>query len=260
MKLSFNKRKAKTAYNTIVSVLVSWLIPVSLIIALGFGIQSLGTEVSPNPLQFSSIYDICLVVLWFGLPTITALLWLKLRETSFKTIASFFIYPVSLFLVSLIPLLVKNPMNLSAGSVKSAVNNTKIFFIVLYIALLIGFMLNLYLTKDYLIKSNWWILAVILPYLLTSLMTYNSQIAFSKFIHLEDFSYSNVSRMLNHTKYADVRLMNPLWYNVIALVIVSSILMIGGIVGVYIWQKTASWRQKSSPKKEEDQKNKVQAS
>lgn len=244
MKLTFNKHKFKKLSSISFSALLAWLVPMGLVLSVALIIQQLGASINSDPFQLSTLGDVVLLLSWIFSPLVSFALWFVNRKKKNNFISSFFIYTVILFFVSLIPLYV-NPAKKTSYAVRIAINNTKIFYIALYIALCIGFVVNLYISKQALKKSNWWLFIVALPYVFTGLMAFHQQQAFIKFMNLKEFSYKNVSEMLWNTNFSDIRLINPLWYQIIALIIVSTLLMLGAILSEIIWKKTKKWREKA---------------
>lgn len=244
MHFTFNKQKFKHLFSISFSVLAAWLVPTFLIILVALMIQSLGTQVGSNPLKIKSFGDFFLLLLWGTSPLIAFLMWFWDKKKQKNYFKSFFVYPISLFVISIIPLFV-NATNKSPAAVKVAVNNTNIFMNTFYIVLIVAFIVNLYISRQALKKSNWWLFIVALPYVLTEIYVYQMQRVFIEFTQMKDFSYSNVSRMLNGMKFSDIRLINPLWYQTISLIVASTLLLIGVSFSEIIWKKTKKWREKA---------------
>lgn len=242
MKLTFNKHKFKKLSSISFFALLAWLVPTVLILLVALIIQQLRAD--SDPFQLSTPGDVVLLLLWIFSPLVSFTLWFINRKKKISFINSFFIYPVILVFISVIPLFV-NPTEKNPHAVKVAINNTQIFYVALYIALCIGFVINLYFSKQALKKSNWWLFIVALPYVFTGLITFHQQQTFIKFLNLKDFSYKNVSEMLWSMSFSDIRLMNPLWYQIIALIIASTLVLIGANLSEIIWKKTKKWRRKA---------------
>ena len=257
MRLSFNKDKFKYLLKSFFSLLLTWFVPTILLILIGLGFQEFGAKISSDPTKLKNIYDLLMVLSWAGSPIFALLLWILLRKKSavYKRVTSFFVYPVTLFFVSLIPLWIRDTAGTSTNLVKATVINTKVFFVAFYIALLIGFIWNIYISRETYKKSNWWLFIVALPYLLTAIYVYGFQNSFIKFISLKNFSYKAVASMLKHVHFADIRIMNPMWYNSISLIVISTILILGVLISAFIWKKTKKWRKKPAKKEKEEKEN-----
>lgn len=252
-RIFFNKNKFKRLFLFSLSMLLTWLVPVVLVLLLGFGLSSLLQNISSNPLNIKNIYDGIFLTCWFGSPIICLIFWILTRQSeSYNNISSFFVYPIALLIVSVIPLFIKYPFVRNTSSVKAVLANTKLYFIVFAVLLVIGWLVNLYLTKSALKKSNWWLFIVTLPYLLTSFLIYRRYVEVDGFFKLKHFKYETVAAMLRQLKIPDLRVMNPLWYETIALIILSLIILIGVVTGEIIWKKTKTWRKKA---KKENKKN-----
>ena len=239
MKLTFDKNKFARRFRLFLSVVISWLIPSFAIYIEFLLISPLQKTVNNRLFTQLTIGNFLVIILWFMGAPLSYLCWRASKKLPFL---SFWVYPTALFLVSLIPLLVQQPNSYSLKAVNSAIINTKIYFVAFYIALIIGYIVNLAITKANLKKSNWWLFVVAIPYLLTIFTIYAHQKSFFKFLHFDDFSVKNVSMMLKHVHFLDVRLMNPLWFETIALIIVSMMILEGVTFGAIIWQKTKKWR------------------
>lgn len=243
MHIKFNKNKFNCLFLKFFSIFIVWLIPTSIIILIALGIQDLGSKVSEDPFKMHTIFDIAMIGCWISSPIIAIILWYQsIKGNISKNINTFFIYPVITSLISLIPICI-NPNIKTPNAINIAVENTKIFFYVSYVALVLAFSINLFLSRQVFKKSNWWLFIVALPYLFTGILLYKAQQVFYRFIKLDDFSYKNVSNMLNHMQYADVRLINPIWYQIIALTTVATVVLIGVNLSEIIWKKTKNWRQ-----------------
>lgn len=242
MRVKCNKQKFKQLFGKGSSYLLSWAIPATILFLVATLLNQLN-KVGSNPFELKSLADYLLVILWFAIPIVSIGLWIVLRKkTEYEFIASFLIYPVIMGIISVIPLFITKPRDISAANVQATVQNTKLYFIVLYFALIVGCVITLFLSKSVLKKSNWWLFITALPYLLTSFSAIKMQNSFETLIHYSDFSFDNVSAMLRKTKMPDTRLMNPFWYKGISLIIVSFIGILGVLLGAVIWKKTRSWR------------------
>lgn len=256
MRLTFKKQKFKKEFSMFLSLILTWVFPTTVIIGETIFLQSIQKQITANPFDFSKIKigNIVLLALWFGSPVLTFFFWKFTKLHFAKEINGIFTYTISVFLITLIPLFIINPSKTTTQVVSSVVMNTKVFFIAFYIALIVGFITNLYVSQELLKKSNWWLFIIALPYMITSFLVINSQRAFISFTQYSDFSYKNVSRMLTIVKQTDVRYMNPLWYESISLVIVSMLVVEGVYIGALIWQKTERWRQTGRPEEKETNK------
>lgn len=256
MRLTFKKQKFKKEFSKFLSLILTWIFPTTVIIGETILLQSIQKQITANPFDFSKIKigNIVLLALWFGSPVLTFFFWKFTKLHFAKEINGIFTYTISVFLITLIPLFIINPSKTTTQVVSSAVMNTKVFFIAFYIALIVGFIANLYVSQELLKKSNWWLFIIALPYMITSFLVINSQRAFISFTQYSDFSYKNVSRMLTIVKQTDVRYMNPLWYESISLVIVSMLVVEGVYIGALIWQKTERWRQTGRSEEKETNK------
>lgn len=244
MHLTFNTKKFKRMISIALSVLATWLIPTFCIVLVGLILQQVGLHIGSNPLKVHSMYDVILIVCWIGSPIIVIGIWLYTKKLSqFKLINSFFIYPVALFITSIIPMLI-DPTSKTPSSVRLAVNNTKLFFIVYYMVLVIAFIFNLVISRSAIKKSNWWLFIVALPYLITGIWIYGLQQKFMQLINLRYFSYASLSAMLKNMHFSDVRLMNPGWYQTISLITISTLIILGVNFSEIIWKKTKKWRAK----------------
>lgn len=244
MHLTFNKQKFKRLISITFSVLVTWLIPTFCIAMIGLMLQQVGFHVGSNPLKPHSVYDAIMLICWIISPIIAVLSWFYTRKHStFNIINSFFTYPAALFLMTLIPLFV-DPEGRTPNSVRLAVNNTKVFYLAYYAVLVIAFILNLSISRSALKKSNWWLFIVAVPYLLTGIWVYGSQQKFVQMLDLKYFSFASLAAMLKTMHFSDVRLMNPCWYQTIALVTVSTLIILGVNFGEIVWEKTKKWRAK----------------
>lgn len=242
MHLTFNPKKYKRLISIALSVLATWLIPTFCIVLIGLMLQQVGLHIGSNPLKVHSVYDVILLSSWIISPIVATAMWFYTKKLSqFRIINSFFIYPIAIFITTLIPLFI-NPEGKTPSYVKLAVNNTKVFFVVYYIVLVIAFIANLFLSRSYIKKSNWWLFIAALPYLLTGIWVYGLQQKFMQLINLKYFSYTSLSAMLKNMRFRDVRLMNPCWYQTIALVTVSTLIILGVNLGEIIWKKTKKWR------------------
>lgn len=264
MRLTFKKERFKYLFSNIASLFLSWIIPAFILVFVALGYEALGAKVSNDPTKLKNIYDLILLFSWVGSPIIASLAWILLKNETemYRRVTSFFVYPVTLFFVSLIPLVIRDNKGTSVSIVKDTVVNTKVYFVALYVALFVGFILHLYLTRATLKKSNWWLFIVALPYLLTSMYAYHYQLGFIHFLNLKGFSYKTVSGMLKKVHFADVRVMNPMWFSGISLLIAGGILILGVLIGAFIWKKTEKWRRKNAKKyqKKKEKEKQVQAS
>lgn len=253
MRLTFNRQKFKSKFCKFLSTILTWFIPTVLVIGETLLLQLVQKQITVNPFDFSKINigNIVLLLLWLGSPALAFFFWKFTKLHFAKEVNDVFIYTISVFVVTLIPLLIINPSKTTAKAVGLMVMNTKVFFIAFYIALIVGFIANLYLSRELLKKSNWWLFIVALPYMITSFMVINSQRAFISFTQYSDFSYKNVSRMLTAIQQTDIRYMNPFWYESIGLVILSMLVIEGVCVGAFVWQKTEGWRKKEKTEEKE---------
>lgn len=242
MRLTFNQKKYKHLISVGFSVLITWLIPTFCIVLIGLMLQNIGQRIGTDPFKFHSVSDAVMILLWLISPVVALVLWLVTRKIKYyQLINSFSVYPIATFFVSLIPLFIsatgKTPV-----AVKMAVQNTKVFFIAYYAVMVVAFIFNLYELRNAFKKSNWWLFIAAFPYELTVINIYVAQQAFYKLINLKYFSYQSMANMLSTMHFSDVRLMNPLWYQAVALVTASTLLILGVNLSEIIWQKTKKWR------------------
>lgn len=160
--------------------------------------------------------------------------------TAFKVIL--LIYNNVIFISSLVPLL-KIGAGQSEGDVQSVVKNIYVFYGVALGLMLLGLLFTIFLIKDSIKKSNWWVFVASLPYIFTSWIMYRDYTGFNQFVHADNFSYKNVSKMLEDID-ADMMLLNPTWYKFLSILIIVLVLMMGMIAVEVVWKKTSEWRQK----------------
>lgn len=160
--------------------------------------------------------------------------------TAFKVIL--LIYNNVIFISSLVPLL-KIGAGQSEGDVQSVVKNIYVFYGVALGLMLLGLLLTIFLIKDSIKKSNWWVFVASLPYIFTSWIMYRDYTGFNQFVHADNFSYKNVAEMLEDID-ADMMLLNPTWYKFLSILIIVLVLMMGMIAVEIVWKKTSEWRQK----------------
>lgn len=258
--IKFNKYKFKRLSVEGVSVLLSWLIPMLIVILAALAFLALNEHTGSNELKPTKITDWIFLIAWFISPVVSVFFLIFNRKNGYKNITSLFMYPIALFIVSVVPLFISHPEARTAAAVRAGISNTKLYFIVFYVVLFVAYLVNLALSKSAFKKSNWWLFIATIPYMLTAFMVQKAQGSFIKFISLKDFEYSSVAKMMKVGHFNDVRLMNPLWYDTIGLIVASTILLIGVSLSAFIWKKTKKWRQKAKRQEEKAKQAKVQAS
>ena len=244
MKLRFNRQKFKIMLLNSLSVLLTGLIPMIIVVLEGLYLPKLQSHMGPNIFDFNNFKygNLITLALWFGSPIVTFLFWWFTKSSGQRYINSFFVYTISIFIPTLIPLAVTKPAKTTTKNIAFAVFDTKVFFITLYVTLVIGFIVNIYLVRNLLKKSNWWLFIISLPYMFTSFLAISYHRAFLNLTQYSDFSYRNLSKMFTSFKQVDIRYMNSLWYQVIAFVVVSMIFLEGVNIGAFAWKKTKKWR------------------
>lgn len=158
---------------------------------------------------------------------------------SFKLILM--VYNNVIFLSSLVPLFVAGAEK-SVADVKAVVTNIYVFYGVTLGLMLFGFLLTIYLIKNSIKKSNWWVFVASLPYIFTLWIIQRDYISFRQFVHADNFSYKNVAKMLEDVD-ANMLLLNPTWYKFLSILIIVLVLMMGVIAVEVVWKKTREWRQ-----------------
>lgn len=158
-----------------------------------------------------------------------------------------------IFISSLVPLFIQGVKQDAAG-VKAVVTNIYIFYGVAIGLVVLGFLLTLFLIKEQINQSNWWVFAASLPYIFIGWIIQRDFNAFHNFVNMDDFTNNNVANMIRDVD-ADMLLLNPSWYKFLSVIIIVLVLMIGMIASEVIWKKTSGWRKKG--KKEEAAKNKT---
>src|SRR5690625_1205110 len=152
------------------------------------------------------------------------------------------IYNNVIFISSLVPLL-KIGAGQGEDDVQSVVTNIYVFYGIALGLMLLGVLLTTFLIKDSIKKSNWWVIVERLPYIFISWIMYRDYTGFNQFVHADNFSYKNVSKMLEGID-ADMMLLNPTWYKFLSILIIVLVLMMGMIAVEIVWKKTSEWRQK----------------
>lgn len=150
------------------------------------------------------------------------------------------IYNDVIFLSSIIPLFIVGEEQNKAG-VKAVVTNIYVFYGATLVLMVVGFLLTIYLIKESIRKSNWWVFVASFPYIVTSWMIQRDYTSFKQFVHADNFTYKNVAKMLQDVD-ADMLLLNPSWYKFLSILIIILFLMMGMIAIENVWKKTSRWR------------------
>lgn len=250
--MTFDKRKFKrliikeaTFFMAASSML---LIILSLVILFNLASHGLAT----NIFYLKSWGDRALVATWFlgGCFSFGYIIYsLKNTKAKYRPInRAVSIFLGSIFLSTIVPLF-NLRRSINVESLKSTIHNTFIFFVVSTLLLCLGYLFTLVITKNTLKKNNWWAFLVGIPYIFIAWRLESEFKNLSNLVNMDTFKYSTLVKMIKDIKYTDVLMLNTLWYQFFALVIIILILMIGMMSFESIWEKTKRWKKVETKEK-----------
>ena len=239
--VKINKKKFVRTSKLQASYLLTGVSFLTIVSIMTFLLIEASKSLSENIFLFHSFSDVLLVVLWSisGILPIIRLLRMKRRNQFKKIDTLLLVFLEALFVPSLIPLLRMRTETIDAESVNEMVVNTKIFFCVLTISLVLGIICTMVLTKNK--KNNWWLYVVFSPYILSGWIIQRDYKAFQKLLSMEGFSDEKIAEMVIWID-GNLNLMNELWFKILGLMIVVLVLMMGVACVEIVWKKTENWR------------------
>lgn len=251
MKLKFVRSQFNYRMSVFFSIMITWLGFISLPFLSVCLIQILPNNISSNPLLLQKSMDYFFISIWI-ISGIAPFILLKVfwNKPKFKCLAVGTLFSTAMFIPSLIPLFLKIGSKPTASIIKGAILNTKLFFIVLMVSMGLFYLISLFLIKPLLQKSPWWAFLYAIPYMLVFLKLVTSYKQIDGLVKNKFFSYQEASNMLSSFPQEQLSSINPLQFDVMTFAMVNLIFALGGMLSVFIWQKTKNWRQKEKEKKE----------
>lgn len=246
-RIKFNKTIFLEKMKTRMFLLLSMLTFAALAFLLTMILSSTMNDMSSNPFKLNSKSDLIFLVSWIIAGCLPFIVLVRFRikdKTVWKGQQLFEVFSILsfvLFVGSLIPLL--NYTNeISAESVQKTISDTYVYCILFGVLLFAGFVGTLVVTRRTLEKSNWWAFLVAIPYIFQSWKVQESYSELKRFQDMATFDYVKVAEMIKLMK-GDLFLINDLWFETFAMILVIFICLIGVVAGGIIWKKTERWRQ-----------------
>lgn len=242
-RIKIDRVKLQRYFKWFASSLVS-LLPSIALLALMSGLAlSADFRLSNNIFQFKLLGDYIISGLLLVVSILlNVLLFIKFKRGNLWQVI-LLIFGESLFFSSLIPLGILHHISgkVTPQAVEKVINNTFIFSWVTIAFLLVGFAVTLFKARKRIAQSNWWLFAIVFPYIIASWVIQSDYRELKALTEASNFSYELFAEML---QYGDVNLLwlNQMWFKAIAGITVVVILVLGAIISENIWKKTKGWR------------------
>ena len=231
-----------------IAVIFTSLIILGLISAL---LSLSGTKASITPFKLKYVNDWIITSLFLALVLTSAIfviLSIK-RKGLTKFIKYFGSYITILSLADVAGLLIlKSERRVSTNAVISMIKLTYIYNIFVITICILGIIWCMYLTRENLQYTNWWLIAVCLPYFP---VLYQAAVTISGLQTLtgySDYSPKIVKMIINMNRYGDINLINQSFYYIMAYSVIALVFMLGGKIIVFVYFKTEKGIQKVQEK------------
>lgn len=210
-----------------------------------------GTKASITPFKLRYVNDwiITFFILALVLTSATFVILSIKRKGLTKFINYFGSYITILSLADVTGLLMLNPeRKVSTNTVISMVKLTYIYNGFVITICVLGIIWCMYLTRENLKYTNWWLIAVCLPYFPVLYQAAVTIAGLQTLTGYSDYSPKIVKMIVNMNNYGDINLVNQSFYYIMAYSIIALVFMLGGKIIVFVYLKTEKGIKKAQEK------------
>lgn len=207
------------------------------------------TSVTPFKLKYTNDWIILFFILSL-LITSATFVTLSIKKKGLNKFVNYFgSYITVMTLADVIGLLMlKSERKVSTDTVVRMVKLTYGYNIFVIVMCVFGIVWGIYITRDNLNITNWWFIAVCLPYFPVLYQAAVTIAGLQTLTGYSDYSPKIVKIIVNMNRYGDINLINQSFYYIMSYSIIALIFMLGGKIIVFVYFKTKEEIQKIQEK------------
>lgn len=200
-----------------------------------------GNKASQSPLELKYVNDWILTSV-LALTILVAVIYVvRVLKKERMSIYTHYLgtFTTSMIIANLIGvLMIDVSKKVTPAVVTSMITRTKIYNYIVVAICLVGVVWGVYETRAMLKKTNWWALAVCVPYFAVLYSVTDTLYGLNELTGYSDYSRSTVAKMLNSMSNGDINLMNQSLYDNLTINIIAMVVLVGGVIVGIVYQKT----------------------